>query len=88
VLQQEQQRGMKPLGVDQVIVVQDQQQLVITGLGCQLVDQRRNRPMSRNRRQQSRLGRGQLAYPRASPAHRSHGVAPEPCRVVIALVQR
>ena len=37
MLQQERQRGVHRLGVDQVVVVKDQQHLVVTGLGGQLV---------------------------------------------------
>jgi hypothetical protein len=47
MLQQEQQRLVHRPGVDQVVVVQNQDWLAVTGLGGQFVDQRRHQACER-----------------------------------------
>src|SRR5580693_256461 len=50
MLKQEFKRPVHLLGVDQVVVIEDQHRLVLAGPGGQLVDQRRHQPLERRRR--------------------------------------
>jgi hypothetical protein len=88
VLQQESERGVHRLGVDQLVVVQDQQHLARTGLAGQLVDQGRHQPLE-GRRGRRAEQRGELpGDPGTHLVQRGHHMAPEPRRVVVASVQR
>ena len=88
VLQQERQRRVHRLGVDQVVVIEDQQHLAVAGLGGQLVDQRRHQPLEGCRRQRAQQQADSLPDPRAHPVQRGQRVTPEPHRVVVGCVQR
>ncbi len=88
VLKQEHQGPVHHLGVDQVVVVEDHQHLVLTGLGVQLVDQGRHQPLEGRGRRGAEQRADLLADPRPHPVQRGRGMPPEPCRVVVAGVQR
>jgi hypothetical protein len=88
VLQQEFQGGVHRLGTDEVVVVQDQQHLAPVGLGGQLVDQRRHQPFKRRRGRWVEHRGDLVGEPRPYPVQRGGDMAPEPCRVVVTLVQR
>ena len=79
---------MHRLGVDQVVVVQDQQHLAVAGLGGQLVDQRRHQPLEGCRRRRAQQRADPLPDPRPRPVQRGNHVPPEPHRVVVGCVQR
>jgi len=72
----------------QLVVVEDQQHLARTGLGGQLVDQRRHQPLERRWCWRAEQRVDPLGDPRAHPVQRSGGVAPKPCRIVVGCVQR
>ena len=82
ILQQERHRLVHRPGIDQVIVIQDQQHLIRAGIGGQLIDQDRQ-PFRRTRRQWAHPP----GQPRPSPVQRGHRVAPEPGRVAVAAIQ-
>ena len=67
-----------------MVVVEDQQHLAVTGLGGQLVDQRRHQPLERRRRRRAQQrGRPARRSPAApGPARRPHAArtAPGRCR--------
>ena len=88
VLEQEQERLVHLRGVDQVIVVENQQQLILAGLGGQLVDQRRHQPLERCWCRRAHQRAHPLADTRPRPVQRRHRVPPKPCRVIVASVQR
>ena len=87
MLEQKGHRRVHRLGVDQVVVVQDQD-LALTRSGRQLVDQRRHQRLERRRRRRSEQRGNLLGESRPCPVQRRGGVAPEPGRVVVAGVQR
>ena len=78
---------MHLLGVHQVVVVEDQQQLVLARLDGQLVDQGRHHPLKRGPQLAEQRG-DPLADPRPRPVQRANHMPPEPHRVVVARVQR
>jgi hypothetical protein len=86
MLQQEPKRRVHCLGVDQVVVVQDQQHLA--RLGGELVDQGRDQPLKRRRGGRAEQRGDLLGDPRARPVQRGDHMPPEPRRVVVAAVQR
>ena len=88
VLEQERNRLVHLLGVDQVVVVENQQQLILAGRGGQLVDQRRHQPLERCwcRRAQQRAH--PLGDARPRPVQRRDCVPPKPRRVIVTSVQR
>jgi hypothetical protein len=89
MLGQEQQRSMNRMRVDQVVVIEDQQHLIRSGLGGgQFVDQRRHQPIGRGLCERAQQRTGQLANPGACLAHRRDRVAPKPRRIVVGSVQR
>ena len=88
VLKQEPKRDVHLLGVDQVVIVEDQQHLAVTALGGQLVDQRRHQPLKRWRRRRAQQRADSLPDPRARPVQRGNHVPPQPHRVVVGRVQR
>jgi len=88
VVKQEHQRRVHRRGVDQVVVVEDQQHLVPAGLGGQLVDQRRHQPFERGRCRRAQQRADPLADPRPDPVQRRNRVAPKPGRVVVGRIQR
>ena len=73
---------MHLLGLDQVIVIEDQQHLILTGPRGQLVDQRRDQPLKRWRRGRPQQRPGPFADLRPHPLQRRNHVAPKPRRVV------
>jgi len=75
---------MHRLGVDQVVVVQDQHHLV--GLGSQLVDQDRHQPLERRRGRRAEQWGDPLGDPGPHRVQRGEDVAPEPRRVVVGFV--
>ncbi len=79
---------MHQLGIDQVVVVQNQQHHIVGGLGSQLVDQRRHQPRKRPRCRRPQQRPGPLGDPRVHPVQRRHRVPPKPCRVIVSSVQR
>ncbi len=83
ILQQERHRLMHRPGIDQVVVIQDQDHLIRAGIGSHLVDQGRHQPLSRTRGQRA----DPPGQPWAGPVQRGHRVAPEPRRVVVAAIQ-
>ena len=88
VLEQERQRRVHRLGVDQVVVIENQQHLAVAGLGGQLVDQRCHQPLEGCRRRGAQQEADSLPDPRARPVQRGYRVTPEPHRVVVGCVQR
>ena len=89
MLGQEQQRPVDRLRVDQVVVIEDQHHLILSGLrGGQFVDQRRHQTIGGGRHERAQQRTGQLANPGACLAHRRYRVAPEPRRIVVRGVQR
>jgi hypothetical protein len=86
VLEQELERAVHLVGLDQVVVVQDQHHPV--RLGGQLVDQGAHQALERRRRRRPEQ-RGDLpGHARTHPVQGGDHVPPEPRRVVVALVQR
>ena len=88
VLEQEPQRDMDRLGVDQVVVVEDQQHLAVTALGVQFVDQRCHQPLERCRCRRAEQRADPLPDPRARLVQRGNHVPPHPHWVVVGRVQR
>ena len=88
VLEQEPERGVHSLGVNQVIVIEHQQSLARIRLDGQFVDQRGHQTLVRRRRGRPE----QRPHPVGeAPSHlvqRGHTMAPESRRVVVAGVQR
>ena len=87
VLEQERQRGVHRLGVDQVVVVEDQHYLFLARLGSQLVDQSRHQPLKGPRGRRAEQRASVPGYPRAHRVQRSDDMPPEPRRVVVSGVQ-
>ena len=79
---------MHLLGVDQVVVVEDQHHLVLAGPDGQLVDQRRHQPLKRRRRRRPEQRADPLGDSWPCPVQRGNRVPPEPCRVVVGCLQR
>jgi hypothetical protein len=88
VLEQEPERGVHGLGVNQVVVVEHQQRLVRVGPGGQLIDQRGHKSLVRRWRGRAQQRPHPFGESRPAPVQCGHTVAPEPRRVVIADVQR
>ena len=87
VLQQKRHRLVHRPGLNQVIVVQDQQHLIPARLDVQLVDQSRHKPVERTRGRR-REQRAQVpGDPGLGPVQRGDHVTPEPGRVVVAGIQ-
>ncbi len=87
MLQQEPERGVHLVGLDQLVVVQDQQHL-LTGLGGQLVDQRGHQPLKRGWRRRAEQRGDPLGHARAHLVNGGGDMPPAPGRVVVAGVQR
>ena len=88
VLDQEPERGVHRLGVNQVVIVEHQQRLVRIRPGGQFVDQRGHQPLVRRRRGRAEQRAYPFGEPRPALVQRGHTMAPEPRRVVIADVER
>ena len=86
MLEQEHNRLMHRLGVDQVVVVQHQHQL--TRNGGKLVDQRGHHRLERARRRRAKQRTEPLADPFPHAPQSGGDMAPKPRRVVISGVQR
>jgi hypothetical protein len=86
VLEQEPERGVHRPSLDQLVVVDHQQHLA--RLGGQLVDQGGDQPLERRRGRRAQQRGELLGELRLHPVQGGQGVAPEPCRVVVAGVQR
>ena len=71
-----------------MVVVEDQQRLIGTGLIGQLVDQRRHQRIERRGAGGAEQRAHPLADPRARPVQRGHRMTPEPCPVVITTIER
>ena len=84
ILQQERDRLVHRASVDQVVVVQDQQHLILAGLGSELVDQGRRKPLKRTRGRRPEQRAQPLGDPGLCLIQSSDHVAPEPGRVVVA----
>ena len=74
-------------GVDQVIVVQDEQRLVAAGPVGQLVDQGSDQAPVRGGGGRAEQRRHPFTDPGARPIQRRHYVTPEPGRVVVRWIQ-
>jgi hypothetical protein len=83
ILQQERNRLVCRPGVNQVVIIEDQQHLIRARIGGQLVDQGRHQPLKRTG--------GRRAHPPGQsgpgPVQRGHHVTPEPGRVAVAAIQ-
>ena len=82
VLEQEPERGVHGLGVNQVVVVEHQQRLVRIGPGGQLVDQRGHQPLVRRGRGRAEQRAHSFGEPRPGPgpARPHHGARIAPGR--------
>ena len=78
---------MHMVGADQVIVVEDQQCLIVTGIAGQLVDQDCHQPLERGRSRRPEQWRNPRRDPGPRPVQRGHNMAPEPRRIAIGGVQ-
>ena len=87
VLQQKRYRLVHRPGVNQVVVVQDQQHLIPTRLDGEPVDQGRHKPLKRTRGRRPEHRVQPLGDPGLRLIQRSDHVAPEPGRVVVAGIQ-
>jgi hypothetical protein len=88
VLEQEQQRLVHRLRLDQVVVVEDEQRLAFVSVICRIVDWSRHRPLERRQCRRAEQGDDTLGDPWARPIQRAGDKAPEPDRVVVAGVER
>jgi hypothetical protein len=88
VLEQEPERGVHGLGIDQVVVVEHEQRLVRIRPGGELIDQRGHKSLVRRRCGRAEQRPYPFGEPRPALIQRGHTMAPESRRVVIADVQR
>jgi hypothetical protein len=87
VLEQELDRSVHVRGLDDVVVVQDQHDLIAARAGGQLVDQHGHQQVERGGRGQAEQRTQPGVETGADPVHRGYRMAPEPGRVVVPAVQ-
>jgi hypothetical protein len=88
VLQQEPDRRVHRLGLDHVVVVEDQQRLIITKPARKLVDEGRHRPLERMRRGRAEQVVDPLTDTWAHPIQSRGSVTPKSCGVIVTRIQR
>ena len=71
-----------------MVVIQDQPDLVVGGLGGELIDQRRHQRLKRGRCRRAEQRAHPLFDSRVRPVQRGYRMPPEPGRVVVGRVQR
>ena len=88
VVEQESHRTVHLLGLDEVVVIEDQQHLPFSRVRHQLVDQPSHQPFERRRCGRTEQRNHPLGDPGPYPVQRGRSMPPKPGRIVVTGVKR